>query len=97
MEREYSNPCPIMIGSKSLSQINIWVSNGDLEHVRMDMESDDVRAPQHMPIERFISTILSISQENFLVLQMLSKKVSFLKKHVIGKGIPNANDNVDNE
>lgn len=36
---------------KSLSQIKIQFFNGDLEHLTMDMESDDVEVPQNFPIQ----------------------------------------------
>lgn len=57
------------------------------------MKSNDVKAPQDLTYEGMILTILSISQEKYLPLQMISKEVSFLRKYVI----PSFDDDSDNE
>lgn len=62
----------------------------------MYIELDDVKYPQDVPIEEMISTILSVSPKNSLALQRLFKNVSYLKKHVMGKVVPNIDYNSDN-
>lgn len=60
------------------------------------MEAKDSKAHQGPSIEGMFTTIHAIFQDTTLIVQRLTKDVAHIKKHVVGNGIADNNDDIDN-
>ncbi|CAI8609561.1 unnamed protein product [Vicia faba] len=79
------------IDEKSISLVKVQLGDRSLEGVLIN--AGDNKDNQIPSSKGMFTTLLKISQECSQAIQELLKEVSFIKNHVLGKGIANNYDN----